>query len=67
MSDYTILLIDYDPRTLDLLREPLEAMGYTVAIAKDGDEALAAVRDLKPAKSGAVKGGVVRKVVAKLS
>ena len=36
MSDYTILLIDYDPRSIERLRAPLVQAGMRVEVAKDG-------------------------------
>jgi CheY-like chemotaxis protein len=36
VPDYTILLIDYDPRSIDAIRGPLELAGYRVEIARDG-------------------------------
>lgn len=38
MADYTILLIDYAPRSIEQIRTPLENAGYTVKVANDGDQ-----------------------------
>ena len=36
MSNYTILLIDYEPRSIERFRDPLVAAGYRIEIATDG-------------------------------
>lgn len=36
MANHTILLIDYDPRSIESLRTPLVSAGYRVEVAKDG-------------------------------
>ena len=36
MSHYTILLVDYEPRSVEQLRGPLVQAGYRVEVAKDG-------------------------------
>ena len=36
MANYTILLIDYEPRSVERIRLPLERAGFTVTVAKDG-------------------------------
>jgi diguanylate cyclase (GGDEF)-like protein len=41
--DYHILIVDDHPDNVDLLRDRLEARGYRTIIARDGEEALAAV------------------------
>jgi adenylate cyclase len=43
-----ILAIDDTPENLEILRMRLEASGYEVVTAADGDEGLARARDLKP-------------------
>lgn len=48
MPDYTILLIDYDPRGVERMRAPLEAAGFRVETAADGAEGLAAFEMLHP-------------------
>ena len=37
MANYTILLIDYEPRCIEMLREPLVDAGFSVEVAKDGE------------------------------
>lgn len=48
MADYTILIVDYDPRSVERLRKPLEAAGYRVEIAKDGPEGIETFERLRP-------------------
>jgi len=48
MADYTILIVDYDPRSLERLRRPLEAAGYRVEIAKDGPDGIEQFDLLRP-------------------
>jgi DNA-binding response OmpR family regulator len=48
MSDYRILIADYEPRAIERLREPLEKAGYQVEIAKDGLKAIQAFNAFKP-------------------
>src|SRR5919199_1393394 len=43
-----ILAVDDTPENLEILRVRLEAQGYEVAEAADGDEGLAKARELKP-------------------
>lgn len=43
-----ILAVDDTPENLEILRMRLEANGYEVVTAADGEEALAKVRDVKP-------------------
>ncbi len=43
-----ILAIDDTPENLDILTVRLEANGYAVALARDGEEGLARVRELTP-------------------
>ena len=40
MTDKAILVVDDDPNALDIVRTFLESKGYTVATAKDGNDAL---------------------------
>ncbi len=44
----TILVVDDDPNSLDIVRTYLEARGYTVATASDGKEALAKLEEVRP-------------------
>ena len=48
MADYTILIIDYNPRSVDLIRAPLEQAGYRVEVAADGISGLSAFEKLEP-------------------
>jgi len=48
MSDYTILIVDYDPRTIDSLREMLEQKGYHVEVASDGIQGIEAFGRIQP-------------------
>ena len=43
-----ILVVDDDQNLVDSLQDSLRAAGYEVAIARDGEEALAKARDLLP-------------------
>ena len=49
MTDTTVLVVDDDPNALDIVKTFLEAKGYTVAIARDGSEALALLESVRPA------------------
>lgn len=49
MSTQTILVVDDDPQITRLMRQYLEQAGYTVAVAHDGQTALALVHSLHPA------------------
>jgi DNA-binding response OmpR family regulator len=49
MADYTILIIDYEPRSIDRLRVPLERAGYAVEVAKNGMEGIRKFHALEPA------------------
>ncbi len=49
MSDVTILVVDDDPNSLDIVRTYLEARGYKVATALDGKEALSRLEEVQPA------------------
>src|SRR5437868_1656831 len=44
----TILVVDDEPRLVDLVTSILEDQGYAVIEANDGDAALAAVRERMP-------------------
>jgi len=48
MANYTILLIDYEPRSIERFRDPLVAAGYTVEIATDGVSGIEAFHRLSP-------------------
>ncbi|MCP3981231.1 MAG: response regulator [bacterium] len=48
MPKYTILLIDYEPRSITTIQGPLEAAGYAVATATDGVAGMEAFAELKP-------------------
>jgi DNA-binding response OmpR family regulator len=48
MPDYTILLVDYEPRSIERLRRPLEQAGYRIEIANDGVSAIQRFEELKP-------------------
>jgi CheY-like chemotaxis protein len=48
MPDYTILLIDYDPRSITRTSGLLVEAGYRVEVAKNGIEGLAAFKRLSP-------------------
>ena len=45
MSEAHVLIVDDDPNILEVLQTRLEASGFTVRTASDGEEALAAHRD----------------------
>jgi TonB family protein len=48
MANYTILLIDYEPRSIERFREPLVAAGYAIEIATDGISGIEAFHRLNP-------------------
>ena len=48
MADYTILIIDYEPRSIQMLRAPLERAGYRVEVATDGQSGIQKFNALKP-------------------
>jgi TonB family protein len=48
MANYTILLIDYEPRSIERFREPLVAAGYSIEIATDGISGIEAFHRLNP-------------------
>jgi CheY-like chemotaxis protein len=45
----TVLLVEDDPRSIDLLTLYLHGVGYEVAVARDGEEGLELARRLRPA------------------
>jgi DNA-binding response OmpR family regulator len=49
MSDETILVVDDDPNSLDIVRTYLEARGYPVATAINGRDALDKLEQVRPA------------------
>ncbi|HET7495578.1 MAG TPA: response regulator transcription factor [Candidatus Limnocylindrales bacterium] len=48
MTNRTILVVDDEPRIVELARDYLEHAGFTVVTASDGPAALAAVRSRRP-------------------
>ena len=44
----SILVVDDDPNSLDIVRTYLEARGYKVATAADGKEALSRMEEVRP-------------------
>ncbi len=48
MPDYTILLIDYEPRSIERTRRPLIEAGWSVVVAKDGLAGIKTFHDLAP-------------------
>src|SRR5580765_3619712 len=48
MAQYTILLIDYEPRSIERFREPLVGAGYGIEIATDGVSGIEAFHRLNP-------------------
>ena len=49
MSDISILIVDDDPDSLDIVRTFLESKGYQVTSAPDGKSGLAKLEEVKPA------------------
>jgi DNA-binding response OmpR family regulator len=45
----SILVVDDDPSSLDIVRTYLESRGYTVATAVDGKDALGKLEEVQPA------------------
>jgi CheY-like chemotaxis protein len=48
MPHYKILVIDYEPRGVAQLRDPLHAAGYLVSVAHDGMTGMKLFEELKP-------------------
>ena len=48
MANHTILIIDYEPRSIERFRDPLVAAGYTIEIATDGISGVEAFHRLNP-------------------
>jgi DNA-binding response OmpR family regulator len=49
MANETVMVVDDDPNALDIVRTFLESRGYSVATARDGNEALSLLEQVKPA------------------
>jgi two-component system, OmpR family, alkaline phosphatase synthesis response regulator PhoP len=49
MAEHTVMVVDDDPNALDIVRTFLESKGYTVATARDGNEALSMLEEVRPA------------------
>ena len=49
MSEISILVVDDDPNSLDIVRTYLESRGYAVATALDGKQALSLLEEIQPA------------------
>jgi DNA-binding response OmpR family regulator len=48
-SETTVLIVDDDPQSLEIVSTYLEAKGYTVATARNGKEALGKLEAVQPA------------------
>lgn len=48
MPNYTVLLIDYEPKSIDRIRRPLMGIGYKVEVATDGISGIEAFHRMKP-------------------
>lgn len=48
MRQYTLLLVDYEPKSIERMRQPLVRAGYRVEIATDGLAAIEAFHRIKP-------------------
>jgi DNA-binding response OmpR family regulator len=48
MPDYTILLIDYEPRSIEVVRQTLEGGGFRLEVAGDGVKGIEAFNRLQP-------------------
>lgn len=48
MLDYTILVIDYEPKSIQRLRGTLERAGFKVVVAKDGVSGIETFHRIKP-------------------
>jgi DNA-binding response OmpR family regulator len=49
MAKETVMVVDDDPNALDIVRTFLESRGYPVATARDGNEALSMLEEVRPA------------------
>ncbi len=48
MRQYTLLLVDYEPKSIEHMRQPLARAGYRVELATDGLSAIEAFHRIKP-------------------
>jgi len=48
MSNYTILIIDYEPKSIERVRRPLAEVGYKVDVATDGLSGIETFHRIKP-------------------
>jgi DNA-binding response OmpR family regulator len=48
MSNYTLLLIDYEPRSIRQITEALEGAGYRIEVATDGRSGIETFQRIKP-------------------
>lgn len=48
MRQYTLLLVDYEPKSIERMRQPLARAGYRVELATDGLAAIEAFHRIKP-------------------
>ena len=48
MPNYTILVIDYDPRSVETLKIPLERAGFRVEVATDGLSGIRRFHEIRP-------------------
>ena len=48
MPDYTILLIDYDPRSIRRVMDTLVGAGYRVEVARNGEAGIEAFEQIRP-------------------
>jgi len=48
VSNYTILVIDYEPKSIERVRRPLSAVGYSVEVATDGLSGLETFHRIRP-------------------
>ena len=48
MSNPTVLLIDYEPASIEQMKGPLLAAGYNVEVVFDGLAGLKAFKEMKP-------------------
>lgn len=48
MANYTILLIDYEPRSIESLSRPLQSAGYSIVTASDGIEGIEVFKRIRP-------------------
>jgi len=48
MSNYTLLLIDYEPRSIRQITEALEGAGFRIEVANDGRSGIEMFQQIKP-------------------